>query len=172
MKYSIVVGTNRVNSNSEKIANYYKNEMSNLFQTDCELINLQHLPKTFSFDHIFGNKMLEFNPIQQKVTQTNKFIFIIPEYNGSFPGILKSFIDCCSFPESFAYKKCALVGVSAGKFGNVRGLEHFSGISNYLKMNVLHNKIFISGVNDSFNIQENDFYKKLIYNQIQEFISF
>ena len=49
-----------------------------------------------------------FEPIQEIVTKTDKFIFVIPEYNGSFPGVLKVFIDACSFPESFYEKKAAL----------------------------------------------------------------
>ena len=83
---------------------------------------------------------------QMKAAQ--KFIFIVPEYNGSFPGILKLFIDALEFPETLKNKKCALVGLSAGVQGSVLAMSHLTDIFNYLTMHVLAQKIKLMGISN------------------------
>jgi chromate reductase, NAD(P)H dehydrogenase (quinone) len=174
MTYSIIIGTNRENSNSGLVGEYYKHK----FQQKGILVNLIYLkdiPHDYLFSNMFGKKNTAFTHIQELITKTDKFIFIIPEYNGSFPGVLKAFIDGCDFPKSFAGKKCSLVGLSSGRFGNLRGLEHFTGVAHYVKMDVLYNKIYLAGVNDQYVRQElpkNTFLNQLIDQQIEEFITF
>lgn len=80
-----------------------------------------------------------------------KWLLVVPEYNGSFPGILKFFLDACSvrkYADTFKGKKVALVGVASGRGGNIRGMEHLTGILNYLGMNVMPHKLPISGISN------------------------
>jgi NAD(P)H-dependent FMN reductase len=79
------------------------------------------------------------------ILPAQKFVFIAPEYNGSFPGILKVFLDAIP-PEMNRGKKSALIGVSSGRAGNLRGMDHLTGILNYLGMHVHPNKLPISSV--------------------------
>jgi NAD(P)H-dependent FMN reductase len=44
-----------------------------------------------------------------------------------------------------------MVGVAAGRAGNLRGMEHLTNIFNHLKMNVLHLKIPISDVSNQLD---------------------
>ena len=174
MNYTIISGTNRPKSNSLIISNHYhklfleKNE-------NCEIIDLEKLPHSFIYTDMYGKRSPEFQRIQEIVNKTDKFIFVIPEYNGSFPGVLKAFIDACQFPQSFAGKKCMLSGISSGKFGNLRGLSHFSGIANYIKMDVYHNKIYLPGIENEINENgelKNEQNRLLIQKQIEGFINF
>ena len=145
MNYTIVIGTNRPNSKSAIIGGIYEKMLKERGITPC-IINLDELPHDFLFSNMYGKKNEDFAAIQENVFETDKFFFIIPEYNGSFPGVLKAFIDGCKFPESFSGKKCCLTGLSEGQFGNVRGLEHFTGIANYIKMDVFHVKLYFMGI--------------------------
>lgn len=80
---------------------------------------------------------------------TQKWVFLIPEYNGSFPGILKLFIDACSirqYKETFANKKAALIGISEGRSGNIRGMEHLSGILNHMGTIVFPDRLPVSQI--------------------------
>jgi chromate reductase, NAD(P)H dehydrogenase (quinone) len=54
---------------------------------------LEDLPHDFVFSALYENngKNLDYNAFHQKVKEGKKFVFIVPEYNGSFPGILKDF---------------------------------------------------------------------------------
>ncbi|MCE2833924.1 MAG: NADPH-dependent FMN reductase [bacterium] len=75
-----------------------------------------------------------------------KFIFVAPEYNGSYPGSLKTMIDLTDIKQAWWGKKAMLTGVSTGRAGNLRGLEHLTGTLNYLKVTVLPNRLPISVV--------------------------
>jgi NAD(P)H-dependent FMN reductase len=147
---TIIAGTNRPNSNTLKIAKYYQNKLAEKgLQTN--LLDLKDLPDNFIAEDLYGKKSEKFQNIQELVTNTSKFLFVIPEYNGSYPGVLKTFIDACAFPESFYDKKACLVGVSSGKYGNIRGIEHFNGVCAYLHLNVMPLRIHISYIKNELD---------------------
>ncbi len=174
MNYCIITGTNRPDSNSARIAKLYNNMLLTK-DIEASLIDLQHLPTDFIFSNSFGNKNLAFEPFQEKILKAQKFIFVLPEYNGSFPGVLKAFIDACQFPDSFSGKKCCLAGLSSGQFGNIRGLEHFTGIANYVKMDVLHVKMYFPKIESCLNAEGNitqEFLLNSMEGQIDAFMTF
>ncbi len=150
---TIVASTNRVNSNTLKVAKYYQNQL-NKKGLQTTLFDLRELPSDFIANDLYQDKSEAFLKIQDLITKTTKFLFIIPEYNGSFPGVLKTFIDACAFPQSFYDKKACLVGISSGKYGNIRGIEHFNGVCAYLHLNVMPLRIHVSNVKNELN--END----------------
>ncbi len=171
---TIVSGTNRPSSNTLKVAQYYQKELAKKgLQT--ELLNLQHLPADLISSDLYGKRSAAFEEIQQLVTATSKFLFVIPEYNGSFPGVLKTFIDACTFPESFYDKKACLVGVSSGKYGNIRGIEHFNGVCAYLHLNVMPLRLHISNIKNELDEAGNLYQAdtlKFTNEQMDKFIKF
>jgi chromate reductase len=171
---TIISGTNRPQSNTLRVAKYYQNILVKK-GLDTKLFSLEDLPGNLIDSDLYGKRSEAFEPIQELVSQTTKFLFIIPEYNGSFPGVLKTFIDACDFPESFYDKKAALVGVSSGKYGNIRGVDHFGGVCSYLHLNVLPLRIHIASVKTELN-ESGELYKedtlKFTHQQIDKFIAF
>ena len=142
---TIISGTNRNGSNTLKVAKYYQKELSNKgLQT--ELLSLLDLPENLISSDLYGKRSEAFEKIQSLISKTEKFLFVIPEYNGSFPGVLKTFIDACIFPDSFYDKKACLVGISSGKYGNVRGIEHFNGVCAYMHLNVMPLRLHIGNI--------------------------
>src|ERR1700743_3986302 len=171
---TVISSTNRPGSSTLKLAQYYQNKLQEK-GVEAGLLSLSQLPPNLIKTALYGQRSAAFEPIQAIVTQTDKFIFIIPEYNGSFPGVLKVFIDACSFPESFYEKKAALVGVSSGKYGNIRGVDHFTGICNYMHLHVMPLKIHIPSVHKELNEQGQFFNAdtlKFTNEQIDKFIAF
>ena len=83
--------------------------------------------------------------IETYIASADKLIIFSPEYQGSFTGIFKLFLDFVK-PEFLKGKKIALVGVSNGRAGNLRGLDHLTNIFNYLQANVLAQKLPISSL--------------------------
>jgi NAD(P)H-dependent FMN reductase len=71
---------------------------------------------------------------------------VTPEYNGSFPGVLKYFIDMLKFPESFERKPVAFVGVSAGVWGALRPVEQLQMVFGYRNAHVYPERVFIPQV--------------------------
>jgi NAD(P)H-dependent FMN reductase len=137
--YTIISGTNRPNSNTLKIARQYR-ELLLLKGIESRLLSLE------------GLNVLERNPSYITIEEdilipSPKFIFISPEYNGSIPGVLKCMFDISDIRKVWWGKKALLTGVSVGRAGNLRGMEHLTGILHYMRVTVYHNKLPISVVN-------------------------
>ncbi|HTM97136.1 MAG TPA: NAD(P)H-dependent oxidoreductase [Pedobacter sp.] len=171
---TIISGTNRPNSNTLKVAKYYQNQLA-AKGLKTNLLDLQDLPANLIGSDLYGQRSAAFTKLQQLISQTDKFIFIIPEYNGSFPGVLKVFIDACAFPESFYDKKACLVGISSGKYGNIRGIDHFNGVCGYLHLNVMPLRLHIANIKSELN-ESNELFKedtvKFTNEQMDKFIAY
>lgn len=171
---TIISGTNRPNSNSERLALYYQQRLAEK-GAESRVLALTALPRDFITAEMYGKPNVAFGPFQEQIDTTEKIIFIIPEYNGSFPGILKTFVDACKYPESFLGKKAALVGHSTGKYGNIRGVEHFTGVCHYLRLHVLPLRIHIPAIRSEFDAEGRLFKPDTVRftdEQLDEFIQF
>ena len=137
--YTIVSGTNRVGSNTLKVAKLYQQllQKKGIEANLLSLANINLLVRDAAFEKIENELLIP----------TSKFLFITPEYNGSFPGALKMLIDTSKSNGIWANKKALLTGVSTGRAGNLRGMEHLAGVLNYLKITVLPNLLPISVIN-------------------------
>ncbi|MEP6584901.1 MAG: NAD(P)H-dependent oxidoreductase [Ginsengibacter sp.] len=164
--YTIISGTNRVESFTEKVATEYQRIFKEK-KVSADIFSLKNV------DVLHRNK--EFQQIENEILfPTQKFIFIIPEYNGTFPGVLKAMIDTSEIKKSWYGKKALLTGVSTGRAGNLRGMDHLSACLHYLKMNVHYNKLPISVIDKVIDKSGrlNDATLNAIDEQVNEFIIF
>lgn len=164
--YTIISGTNRIGSHTEKVAAEYERILKNK-NIDAALFSLKNLDVL--------RKSPEYLKAESEILiPTQKFIFIIPEYNGSYPGALKAMIDNSDIRKVWNFKKALLTGVSTGRAGNLRGMDHLAGTLHYMKMNVFYNKLPISVIDKVMDEQGhlNDETRKAINNQLDEFIKF
>ena len=174
---AIVCGTNREDAVSKKISRIYKKHLDNLSE-ESQIIDLAELPYDFAFSALYSKsgKNQEFNKYRQWMIEANKFIFIVPEYNGSFPGVLKMFIDGLKFPDTFKNKKCALTGLSSGVQGGGLALSHLTDIFNYCGMNVLALKPKLARISENMDMERevitNSLYNELIEEQVNGLIKF
>lgn len=145
-KIVVVSSTNRPNSNTLKVSKIYQKILV-ARDIEAEILDFTVLPENIAFAETFGKKSPDYLAlIERFVLPVKKFVFVVPEYNGSFPGILKTFLDSIH-PRDWANKDVCLVGIADDRAGNLRGMEHLTGIFNYLKMHVYHNKLPISVIN-------------------------
>lgn len=171
----IVATTNRKNSKTYKVAEYYQQLMQRQ-NTEVEILALENLPSDFAFSALYENmgKNEDFNHYKEKMDAANKYVFIVPEYNGSFPGVLKTFIDGLGWPNSISKKKAAFVGISDGVLGGVLALSHLTDVFHYLGCHVLSNIIRIPFMKKNFidgEIQD-DFIRQLMNEQAKALIDF
>lgn len=142
---TIISATNRPHSSTLKVSKKYLQLMEKQGVT-CQLLSLEDVPVDIAFNEVFNKRSTRFQQLlDQYVIGVQKFIVIAPEYNGSYPGILKIFLDAIH-PDINRGKKVALVGVASGRAGNLRGMDHLTGVLNYLGMHVHPNKLPISSV--------------------------
>src|SRR5437762_3352875 len=104
--YTIISGTNRPGSHTEKVAKIYRQLLKEK-GIDAGILSLVNV------------NVLEKNPGYSELEKeflfpARKFIFIIPEYNGSYPGVLKAMIDIGDVKKAWWNKKALLTGVSTG----------------------------------------------------------
>ena len=172
---TIITGTNRISSNSRAVANLYAKLLDER-QVENQILDLADLPADFTasalYDNIGTNQA--FNELSALIGNSNKFVFIVPEYNGSFPGVLKAFIDGLSYPNTFRNKKAAMVGLSSGVQGSGLAMSHLTDIFNYLGMHVLALKPRLAQIEKNFDgtAITNQLYLELLNQQIEQFIHF
>ena len=171
----IIVGTNRPNSMSRKIAEYYQNILAQR-NTESLILDLVELPHDFTVSALYENtgKNDQFNSLKALLETTDKFIFIVPEYNGSYPGVLKAFIDGLPYPNSFSNKKAALVGLSSNMQGAAIAMSHLNDVFSYLGMNTLALRVKLAQIRSHYSDQviSNALYKELIEIQAEQMIRF
>ncbi len=167
MTYTIISGTNRQGSNTKKMAAAYQNILQQK-GVEAKLLALDEVDVT--------SRSSSFTQMQENfLLPAQKFIIVMPEYNGSFPGILKLMIDNSDIKNAWWNKKALLVGVATGRAGNLRGMEHLTGSLLHMKMMVHHNRLPISLVDklldESGNLTDTGTIRA-IEQQLDEFISF
>ena len=133
----VVSTTNRPNALSTTVATYCKGLLTAMGVV-TEQLNLTELPADFTVEALYAKKGSHqgFNKLGAKMDAFSKYLFVVPQYNGSFPGVFKAFIDGYANPNIFKGKKAALVGVSKGFQGGIMGLSHLTDILMYLGMTV------------------------------------
>lgn len=143
--FCIISGTNRPSSRSFEISQI----VQKLFKAqgeESEIINLADL----DFSELDGSQYSDNKPssIQNAVDKVNRaeaLYIVCPEYNGSYPGILKYFIDHWSYPLSFESRPVAFLGLG-GRFGGLRPVEHLQGVFGYRNSYIFPERVFLSNI--------------------------
>lgn len=165
---TIIAGTDRKDSKTLRVAQYYRALLLQKGVDPVELLSLEGIGVETRSQH--------FLDIEERIlVPTERFVLVMPEYNGSFPGILKLLIDHSDIKRVWWHKKAMLVGLADGRAGNLRGLDHMTNILNYLKMQVFWNKVPISRVGDEVDeagYLVNEATRKAVEEQVMGFLSF
>lgn len=146
----IISGTNRPDSNGMKVARITLGHYQSA-GIPAELFSLAELPAEVFHPSAYAAKPPAFLAIQQRVLSAAGLHIITPEYNGSFPGVLKYFIDMLKFPESFDRKPVAFVGEAAGTWGALRAVEQLQMIFAYRNAHLFPERVFIPGIREKLD---------------------
>lgn len=108
----------------------------------------------------FFSQDLEMDPpdivseFKERIRESENVLFITPEYNRSFPGVLKNAIDWGSRPYGmnlWAKKPAAVIGASVGSIGTFGAQHHLRQVLAYLDMVVLGQPEFYFNASTAFN---------------------
>lgn len=164
---TIISGTNRKGSNTLKVATLYQQYIREMGR-EASLLSLEEVDlnrRTTAFELMEDALLIP----------ASSFVFILPEYNGSYSGAIKTVLDMSRYRECWWNKKALLTGIADGRGGNLRGLDHFTGVLNYLKMLVHPNKLpisFIRKVMDDSGRFIDPMTEQAVRQQITEFLEF
>jgi chromate reductase len=169
----IIVGTNRPHSRSAEIALI----VQKLFKDNGEFVDILNL-QDCGLEEISATPFPKELPGKlkqavQKTIESDGLIMIVPEYNGSYPGALKYFIDHWVYPDSFEFRPVTFIGLG-GKFGGLRPVEHLQQVFGYRNGFVYPERVFLTdifGILKDGQIQ-NPVLMKLLESQVTGFQKF
>ncbi|MEM7361430.1 MAG: NAD(P)H-dependent oxidoreductase [Bacteroidota bacterium] len=176
----VIASTNRQGSLTEVVAGLCIERLKQKKQR-AEMLSLRELTPDFTQKALYAQRGKDpnFNRLAGKVEKADKLIFVVPQYNGSFPGVLKTFIDGLTVGpldkgQVVRYKKCALIGVSKGAQGNILGLSHLTDVLTYLGMYIYAPKLYLSSVKEPSldAVKAHPDYLERLEKQVDGFINF
>jgi chromate reductase len=174
MKIVIVSGTNRAGSQTLRISKIYQ-KLFAAHKVDCEVLDLTELPQEIFSPSAYATKPAGFARFNDAVLGCDGLFVVTPEYNGSFPGALKVFIDMLTFPQAFEKRPVAFTGLAAGQWGALRSVEQLSQIFAYRNGLLFNERIFLPRVEQAVNAQGEftvPLVRDLVLSQVKNFIEF
>ena len=113
----VVIGTPRHGRLTEPAANFVFGEVSKRSDIETELIDIRKIP--IRMDD--AGEALKDSEFSATVARADGLILVVPEYNHSFPGLLKHVLD--TNLKEYVHKAVGVCGVSAGAFGGSRMIQ-------------------------------------------------
>jgi len=113
----VILGTPRQGRMSEHAARFVFSEVSKRPDMETELIDIRNL--RFSIDD--AGEAIKDSMFSATVSRADGLILVVPEYNHSFPGLLKHVLD--TNLKEYIHKAVGVCGVSAGPFGGARMIQ-------------------------------------------------
>lgn len=144
---TLLVGTNRPDSNTRKVARHIQGIYSAL-KVPLHLLDLAQLPHEIFSPSSYAEKPRSFQPFADAILKSDGLVVVSPEYNGGIPGVLKYFIDMLKFPESFTERPVCFVGLAAGMWGALRPVEQLQAIFGYRNAFIYPNRVFLPNIGD------------------------
>ena len=97
---------------------------------------------------------------KELVKAHDAIVIASPEYNGSFPALVKNVIDWISRPEAgekslaaFRGKRAALLATSPGPGGGQRGLRHLRELLEMIGVTVIAEQLTVPKASEAFDAQ-------------------
>lgn len=130
MRIVVVAGTNRAGALSTTLAGLVASEHRRL-GADTDLLDLAQMGPEFLLPNAYKEPAPAVTALVERFLASDGAVFVIPEYNGSYPGALKLFVDMLPYPEGFDRRPCAFIGLAAGRWAGLRAVEHFQQVAGY-----------------------------------------
>lgn len=149
---TVLSGSNRKGSETLRFAQQYADFLRRHTDEEVKVLALEDIPHDYFFPEMYSAKRQadSLRKIQDEyLIPAQKMVYFTSEYNGGYNGALKLFLDACSVRElkaTFKNKKAALVGIASGRAGNLRGMEHMTGVLNHMGTIIMPNKLPISRI--------------------------
>ena len=159
-KLHIIVGSTREGRAAEPVAQWVHRRAMEHGGFDVTLLDLREWPlpmfaETLATIGDFNDPTYSEAIVRQwnrTIAEGDAFIFITPEYNHSFSGVLKNAIDNVFVSWGLRNKPAAFVGYSAGLVGGARAVEQLALVTIEAEMVPLRNSVLVGAVQSAFDI--------------------
>jgi NAD(P)H-dependent FMN reductase len=113
----VILGTTRKGRMSAHAARFVNERIQARDGIRTELIDIAAIPLRMDD----AGEATKDATLSETLMRADALVIVCPEYNHSFPGLLKHFLD--GYLKEYIHKAVGVVGVSAGPFGGVRGIQ-------------------------------------------------
>lgn len=147
MYIPIILGTGRKGRQSEKVANYIKEQV---LKTDVktEILDVRDYRLVATDNTGEPEVAIQW---KEKIVKANGLIIVSPEYNHGYPGELKMALDMMY--SEYKGKPVGICAVSGGGLGGARVVENLLPVLIALGTVPLQNAMYFSNVQDLFDEQ-------------------
>lgn len=149
MRILVIPGTNRSGSLSWKLGALVAADYRDA-GADVDVLDLREMGPAFLDPGVYREKPAEVQSMVDRFMAADGVVVIVPEYNGSYPGALKLFVDMLPDPGGFTHRPVALIGLAAGRFQSLRAVEHFQQVAGYRNAHIFPRRIFIGSAYQQF----------------------
>ena len=141
----VILGTSRQGRASEHAARFVFQEVSQRPDMTTELIDIREirLPIDDAGEAIKDAKF------SATVERADGLILVVPEYNHSFPGLLKHVLD--TNLKEYIHKAVGVCGVSAGPFGGARMIENLLPVLRELGLVTIFSDVYFGNARTLFD---------------------
>jgi NAD(P)H-dependent FMN reductase len=113
----LILGTVRQGRQSEHAARFVFEQTKKRPGVETEFIDVRTLPMRLDD----AGEQIKDPKFASTIERCDGLIIVTPEYNHSYPGLLKHALDMCL--KEYIHKAVGICGVSAGSFGGARVVE-------------------------------------------------
>src|SRR5207247_4153406 len=113
----VIICTPRQGRLTEPAANFVFGKISKRIDIETELIDIRKIPLRMDD----AGEALKDSQFSATIAGADGLILVVPEYNHSFPGLLKHVLD--TNLKEYIHKAVGVCGVSAGPFGGARMIQ-------------------------------------------------
>ncbi|MFP5384883.1 MAG: NADPH-dependent FMN reductase [Bacteriovoracia bacterium] len=148
---TLVGGISRDSLNKKLFNAIQEMELANFLFEAFDISRLPFFSQDLEMDP--PDKVTEF---KEKIRDCEAVVLITPEYNRSFPGVLKNAIDWGSRPYGqnlWDKKPAAILGASIGNIGTFGAQHHLRQVLSYLNMYTMGQPEFYFNASHAFNDQ-------------------
>jgi len=113
----VILGTARKGRASEHAARLFTDLLNRRAGVTSDLIDIATVPMPIDD----AGEAIKHPAFSKAMTEADGVVIVSPEYNHSFPGLLKHVLDSCL--SEYIHKAVGVVGVSAGGFSGTRVIQ-------------------------------------------------
>ncbi len=141
----IILGTSRQGRQSELVASFLVEQLSQREDLVTELIDI----RTIAIATDNAGEALKDPQFSATMARADGLIIVVPEYNHGYPGLLKHVLDTCLL--EYIHKTVGLCGVSAGPFGGARVIQNLLPVMRELGLMTIFYDLNFSNVSTLFD---------------------
>lgn len=122
MNILIISGTPRKNGLSIRVAKHLKTTLEASTKHTVKIVDIRDYPLS-SFEEVYPTVEAApeaFKEVTSTYYAADAYILVSPEYNGSFPGTLKNFLDLFPYFNAPSHKAYGIATTSVGGLGGIR----------------------------------------------------